>query len=118
MWHLAAPNFVMGLGFGYAASPSIVAAQSAVGWQRRGVATGATLFARSVGSAVGVAAFGAIANAVVRSGVEGEPTDLESLPPGVLEPAIHAVFVASFAVAVLLVVAAAFMPEHVDEVTD
>ena len=118
VWHLAAPNFVMGLGFGYAASPSIVAAQSAVGWQQRGVATGATLFARSVGSAVGVAAFGAIANAVVRSGVEGEPTDLESLPPGVLEPAIHAVFVASFAVAVLLVVAAAFMPEHVDEVTD
>ena len=64
--HLAAPNFVMGLGFGYVASPSIVAAQSSVGWDRRGVATGATLFARSVGSAVGVAAFGAIANAVVR----------------------------------------------------
>ncbi|HET6966862.1 MAG TPA: MDR family MFS transporter [Ornithinibacter sp.] len=118
VWHLAAPNFVMGLGFGYAASPSIVAAQSSVGWQRRGVATGATLFARSVGSAVGVAAFGAIANAVVRSRVGSEPADLESLPGGVLEPAIHAVFVASFAVAVLLVVAAAFMPKHVDEVTD
>ncbi|HSO63586.1 MAG TPA: MDR family MFS transporter [Ornithinibacter sp.] len=116
--HLAAPNFVMGLGFGYAASPSIVAAQSAVGWQRRGVATSATLFARSVGSAVGVAAFGAIANTVVRSRLGSEPTDLESLPAGVLEPAIHAVFVASFAVAVLLVVAAAFMPKHVDEVTD
>jgi EmrB/QacA subfamily drug resistance transporter len=116
--HLAAPNFVMGLGFGYAASPAIVAAQSSVGWQQRGVATGATLFARSVGSAVGVAAFGALANAVVRSGLGSEPTDLESLPPGVLEPAIHAVFVASFAVAVLLVVAAALMPARVDEVTD
>ena len=118
VWHLAAPNFVMGLGFGYAASPSIVAAQSSVGWQQRGVATGATLFARSVGSAVGVAAFGALANAVVRSRLGSEPTDLESLPAGVLEPAIHAVFVASFAVAVLLVVAAAFMPSRVDEVTD
>ena len=116
--HLAAPNFVMGLGFGYAASPAIVAAQSSVGWQQRGVATGATLFARSVGSAVGVAAFGALANAVVRSGLGSEPTDLESLPPGVLDPAIHAVFVASCAVAVLLVVAAAFMPKQVDEVTD
>jgi hypothetical protein len=36
----------------------------------------------------------------------------------VLEPAIHAVFVASFAVAVLLVVAAALMPRRVVEVTD
>ena len=116
--HLAAPNFVMGLGFGYAASPAIVAAQSSVGWRHRGVATGATLFARSVGSAVGVAAFGALANAVVRSRLGSEPTDLESLPPGVLDPAIHAVFVASFAVAALLVVAAAFMPKRVDEVTD
>ena len=116
--HLAAPNFVMGLGFGYAASPSIIAAQSSVGWRQRGVATGATLFARSVGSAVGVAAFGALANAVVHSRLGSEPTDLESLPPGVLDPAIHAVFVASFAVAVLLVVAATFMPKRVDEVTD
>ena len=115
--HLAAPNFVMGLGFGYVASPAIVAAQSSVGWAQRGVATGATLFARSVGSAVGVAAFGALANAVVRNRLESEPTDLESLPPGVLDPAIHAVFVASFAVAVTLVIAAAFMPTKVDEVT-
>ncbi|GAA4399669.1 MDR family MFS transporter [Fodinibacter luteus] len=116
--HLAAPNFVMGLGFGYAASPSIVAAQSSVGWQRRGVATSATLFARSVGSAVGVAAFGAVANAVVRSRLGSQPTDLDSLPPGVLEPAIHAVFVVSVGVAVLLVVAAALMPARVDEVAD
>ena len=108
----------MALGFGYAASPSIVAAQSSVGWRQRGVATGATLFARSVGSAVGVAAFGALANGVVRSRLGSDPSNLESLPAGVLEPAIHAVFVASFAVAVLLVVAAAFMPRRVDEVTD
>ena len=115
--HLAAPNFVMGLGFGYVASPAIVAAQSSVGWAQRGVATGATMFARSVGSAVGVAAFGAIANAVVRDRLGSEPTNLESLPPGVLDPAIHAVFLASFAVAVTLVVAAAFMPKQVTEVT-
>ena len=117
MLHLAAPNFVMGLGFGYVASPAIVAAQSSVGWAQRGVATGATLFARSVGSAVGVAAFGALANAIVRNRLGSEPTDLESLPAGVLDPAIHAVFVASFAVAVTLVIAAAFMPKKVDEVT-
>ena len=116
--HLAAPNFVMGLGFGFVASPSVVAAQSAVGWDRRGVATGATLFARSVGSAVGVAAFGAIANAVVRDRLGSQPVDLESLPPGVLDPAIEAVFLASFVVALTLVVAAALMPRRVDEVPD
>ena len=99
MLHLAAPNFVMGLGFGFVASPAIVAAQSSVGWERRGVATGATLFARSIGSAVGVAAFGAIANTVVRNRLGSEPTSLESLPGGVLDPAIHAVFLASFVVA-------------------
>ncbi|HWO51768.1 MAG TPA: MDR family MFS transporter [Ornithinibacter sp.] len=115
--HLAAPNFVMGLGFGYVASPAIIAAQSSVGWERRGVATGATLFARSVGSAVGVAAFGAIANSVVRTNLGSEPTSLEDLPAGVLDPAIHAVFIASFVVAVTLVVAAAFMPKEVVEVT-
>ena len=117
MLHLAAPNFVMGLGFGYVASPAIVAAQSSVGWERRGVATGATLFARSVGSAVGVAAFGAIANTVVHNRLGSEPTSLEYLPAGVLDPAIHAVFLASFVVAVTLVVAAAFMPKKVVEVT-
>jgi len=82
-----------------------------------GVATGATLFARSVGSAVGVAAFGAIANTVVRNRLGSEPTSLETLPAGVLDPAIHAVFLASFVVALTLVVAAAFMPKKVVEVT-
>ena len=108
----------MGLGFGFVASPSVVAAQSAVGWERRGVATGATLFARSVGSAVGVAAFGAVANAVVRDRLGSQPVDLESLPSGVLDPAIEAVFLASFVVAVTLVGAAALMPRRVEEVED
>ena len=116
--HLAAPNFVMGLGFGFVASPAIVAAQSSVGRDRRGVATSATLFARSVGSAVGVAAFGALANAVVTERLGRQPADLESLPPGVLDPAIEAVFLASFIVAVVLVATAALMPRRVDEVAD
>jgi EmrB/QacA subfamily drug resistance transporter len=116
--HLALANFVMGLGFGYVASPAIIAAQSSVGWQRRGVATGASLFARSVGSAVGVAAFGAVVNSVVRERLGSTPTHLESLPAGVLEPAIHAVFVASVGVAVTLVLAAALMPKRVDEVVE
>ncbi|MGB3184269.1 MAG: MDR family MFS transporter [Ornithinimicrobium sp.] len=112
---LALPCFVMGLGFGYAASPAIVAAQSAVTRAHRGVATSSTLFARSVGSAIGVAVLGAIANNVVADRLAGAPADLESLPPGVLDPAIHAVFVGVAVVAVALVAAAALMPKVVEE---
>ncbi len=63
LWQVALYTFVVGVGLGYTSSPTLVAVQSAVDWQRRGVVTGTNLFARSLGSAVGVAVFGAIANA-------------------------------------------------------
>ena len=105
--------FVLGLGFGYVASPAVVAVQQAVGWQSRGVATGANMFGRSVGSAVGVAIFGAIANGVVASRLGGEVPDLQHLSPGVLDPAISAVFAVSAALGLLLVVATVLMPQRV-----
>lgn len=117
--HLAAPCFVMGLGFGLVASPSVIAAQSSVTWQHRGVATGTTMFARSVGSAVGVAVFGAIANGVVASRIGHGAPDLEHLTPDVLHPAVHAVFVASAVAAVALIAVSAVMSRRVEEpVTD
>ena len=82
----------MGLGFGYVASPAVVAAQTAVSWSSRGVATGANMFARSVGSAVGVAVFGAVVNSVVSSRLDSSDPDIEHLSAGILEPAIHDVF--------------------------
>lgn len=112
---LAAPCFVMGMGFGLVASPAIIAAQSAVSWQQRGVATGSTMFSRSIGSAVGVAAFGAIVNGVVASHVGRGVPDLEHLTPAVLEPAIHAVFVTSAIVAVALLVVGFLMPRRIEE---
>lgn len=63
LWVVAGYTFVIGLGLGYTASPTLVAVQSSVGWERRGVVTATNMFARSLGSAVGVAVFGAIANA-------------------------------------------------------
>lgn len=117
--HLAAPCFVMGLGFGLVASPSVIAAQSSVTWQHRGVATGTTMFARSVGSAVGVAVFGAIANGVVASRIGHGAPDLEHLTPDVLHPAVHAVFVASAVAALALIAVSAVMSRRVEEpVTD
>lgn len=105
----------MGLGFGYCASPSVVAAQSSVTWSSRGVATGANLFARSAGSSVGVAVFGALANGKVAFALGKAPSSLEQVPPAVLSPAIHSVFVASAVVSVLLVGIAMLMPRRITQ---
>ncbi len=115
---VAVPCFVMGFGFGFAAAPSVIAAQSAVGWQSRGVTTGATMFARSVGSALGVAGFGAIVNAGVTERIGHSTPDLEQLSPAVLEPAIHATFVGTAIVAVALVAVSLLMPKRIDAVPD
>jgi len=71
---VAAACFVVGVGLGLTSVPTIVAVQSVVGWERRGVVTATNLFARNVGSAVGVAVFGAIANATLRDRLAG-PVD-------------------------------------------
>ncbi|WP_435771455.1 MFS transporter [Nocardioides sp. SYSU DS0651] len=117
VWLLAAGCLVLGLGLGYVASPGIIAAQAAVTWRDRGVATGTNMFSRSVGSAVGVAVFGAVANGVVAArlggGQEAGAVDLERLPADVLHPALHAVFVAVAVASLALVVAGLVMPSRV-----
>lgn len=59
---VAVACFTVGLGMGLIASTTLIAAQASVEWGERGVVTGTNLFARSIGSAVAVAVFGAIAN--------------------------------------------------------
>lgn len=116
LWQLALPCFVMGIGFGYVASPGVIVAQSSVGWEHRGVATGTNMFARSMGSAVGVAVFGAIVNSRVADGAPaGGTLDLENLSAGVLAPAIHAVFVCSAVVALALLLSGLLMPRRAGE---
>jgi len=65
---VAAVSFVIGFGLGWTAAPTLIAAQASVDWDERGVVTGVNVFARSAGSAVGVAIFGAIANNVINAG--------------------------------------------------
>ena len=113
--YLALACFVIGVGLGFTASPGVVAAQSSVDWRSRGVVTGANLFARSVGSAIGVAVFGAVANGVVGARVGDRHADLEHLPIGVLSPAIHDVYYGAGLAAVLLVLAVTFMPNRLPE---
>ncbi|MFI2754495.1 MDR family MFS transporter [Cellulomonas sp. P22] len=95
--------FVMGLGLGLVAAPSLIAAQSSVGWGERGVVTGANMFARSMGSAVGVAALGALVNARMH-GADAQAD------PQAFGVAATAVFVAVAAVALATTVAALAMP--------
>jgi len=57
-----------GFGMGCVATPTLVAAQSSVEWNERGVVSGLNLFSRSIGSAVGVAVLGALANATIAAG--------------------------------------------------
>ena len=67
-WIVGAVAFVIGFGLGWTAAPSLIAAQASVDWNERGVVTGVNVFARSAGSAVGVAIFGAIANNLIAAG--------------------------------------------------
>ena len=113
--HLALPCFVMGIGFGFAVAPSVIAAQSAVGWESRAVTTGTTIFARTVGSAIGVAVFGALVNASVTDSVGHSSPALEHLSPRILEPAIYTTFVCSAFVAVALVVVSLLMPRRIEQ---
>ncbi|MFP5283309.1 MAG: MFS transporter [Actinomycetes bacterium] len=102
--------FVIGLGLGLVAGPTLVAAQSEVGWASRGVVTGTAMFARSMGSALGIAVFGAIANATLTGSGQQVSETASDVPAALLEPAVHAVFVASAAVALAMVVVVALMP--------
>jgi predicted MFS family arabinose efflux permease len=103
---VGATCFLIGLGMGLTAAPTLIAAQSAVGWQQRGVVTGTNMFFRSMGSAVGVAAFGAVVNATLgAASLEGADLD-----PGALTDAVHSVFIATAGVSVLLLIAVLFMP--------
>ncbi len=87
---------------GLVASPTLIAAQSSVDWSERGVVTSTNMFARSIGSAVGVAIFGALVNSRVGGVDHPAPEDLA--------PAVHLVFIGVAAAAVVMVVAAAMMP--------
>jgi EmrB/QacA subfamily drug resistance transporter len=102
---VAVTCFVIGLGMGLVATPSLIAAQASVGWAERGVATGTNMFARSLGSAVGAAVLGAVANGVIAASGR-PPTD-----PVAATEAGTAVFVAVLVAALLTVVAGICMPK-------
>ena len=100
IWLTGAACLVVGLGLGTVATPTLIAGQSSVGFAERGVVTGSNTFLRSVGSAVGVAVFGAVANGVLAGRTS----------PGAVSSASSAVFAGVVVAGALTLVAAALMP--------
>lgn len=65
VWYPMVVLFVMGFGMGMCTLAFIVATQSSVSWNQRGIATASLQFIRSLGSAMGVAIMGAVMNAKI-----------------------------------------------------
>ncbi len=121
----SASMLILGLGMGMTMPTVVLAVQNAVEWKDLGVATGATTFFRSLGGAVGLAAYGAVMTARLNSelprllppGTDFDtsllqsPKAIQALPPPVgpavvdaLSTAITAIFVVG-----IPVMAAAFV---------
>jgi multidrug resistance protein len=103
LWPVAAGCLLIGFGMGWVAAPALVVAQSSVAWGERGVATATNMFARSVGSAVGVAVFGAMVNAVAG----------DSPSPAALATGVHRVFVGILVLALAMGALELLMPRRV-----
>jgi multidrug resistance protein len=101
---VAVACLVIGGGMGLLAVPTLIAAQSSVDWNERGVVTGNNMFARSLGSAIGVAVFGAIANAIFG------PGDIRSVGPTAIQSGSAAVFTGVLVVAAATAIAVVAIP--------
>jgi EmrB/QacA subfamily drug resistance transporter len=83
LWAVGGVCFLVGVGLGLIASPTLVAVQASVGREERGLVTGAVMFSRSLGSAVGVGALGAVVTAVTADRLAHAPSPLRGqLPAG------------------------------------
>ena len=108
VWAVGTYCLVIGLGMGLTAAPTLIAAQSSVGWSERGVVTANNIFLRSLGSALGAAVFGAIANAIIGG---------DAVDPALLTTAVHRIFIGMLLVAIVMIALAALIPRSADAVT-
>ena len=96
--------FLAGLGGGFTAAPSLIAAQASVPWNERGVVTGVNSFLRSLGSTIGVAVLGSIATATIAAR-GGGATD-----PAAIAAASTAVYIGLSAFMAIGLLTALLMP--------
>ena len=103
---VAVTCFVTGMGMGLVATPSLIAAQASVGWARaRASPPARTCSPARIGSAVGAAVLGAVANGVIAASGRPETDPVAATDAGA------AVFLAVLVAAVLTVVAGLLMPK-------
>jgi EmrB/QacA subfamily drug resistance transporter len=131
---VAADMVVMGLGFGLITQILVVAVQNAVEQRKIGTATASTSFFRSLGGSLGLALFGALfqsrlnsgLGSAIPAGVTSAVHDPRSLTPGQIRKlgpatahdiaqafasALHGIFYAGFAIALISIVAILFLNE-------
>ncbi|RJP18317.1 MAG: MFS transporter [Deltaproteobacteria bacterium] len=90
LWVPQGLTFLYGLGLGFANTPLLIAVQSSVPWERRGIATASTMFSRTIGGTLSVGILGGIlAAALLGSGAPAGTVD-RLLGPGrdLLPPAV------------------------------
>jgi MFS family permease len=130
LWLSALITFEIGLGLGLFMPLTIIAAQNAVGWSLRGVVTGMSMFARTIGGSVGVAVAGAVftagVNVAAAAGVDPNllmseagraqiPPDQAAVLENVLAHTLGDVFLVFVAAALCAAAALAFLPSRVHE---
>ncbi|WP_235716158.1 MDR family MFS transporter [Amycolatopsis sp. ATCC 39116] len=111
-WWLAAAMAVLGAGTGMAQQVLVLAAQNAVGPGDLGVAGSAATFARSLGGAVGVAAFGSVIASHLREGLPGDllgtPEQIARLPAALAET-VHLTYTSGLRLAFLAAIPLALL---------
>jgi MFS family permease len=74
LWVIRLVMLVYGLGLGLANTPLIIAVQSSVPWDRRGVATAVTLSSRTIGGTLAVGTLGSVLSAAIAA--QGAPMEI------------------------------------------
>jgi EmrB/QacA subfamily drug resistance transporter len=125
LWMPAAAELVLGFGFGFYSVTTVLAAQTAVGWEHRGVVTSASQFARNIGGTVGVSIAGAIFAAGVAAAAGAGINPNELLSPetratlsgsdlaflqNLLASSLRSVYVLFIGIAILATAIALFLP--------
>lgn len=131
-------SFFIGVGMGLTSTSFIVAIQNAVSWDRRGIATSANMFMRSLGSAIGAALLGGLLNNQIKSSItanglenkvsvdaanqilaSGEQEGLSEQVRGVLQDGLtsglHDVYTGLLFLAILSLLFITFLPKKENE---
>lgn len=78
-WVLRGVSTVMGAGMGLANTALIIVVQSAVPWERRGIATAGNMFSRTIGATLSVGAMGALLSKVVHREADVPPAVMQAI---------------------------------------